>query len=815
MILFCLLTFIGMGLFAYTTPDTGVTWSMDDLVANSGGAVTVGTGPYTLTEDLDISETDTITVAAGDRIAITAGFGIYVYGRLDAVGTAVSGITFTSASGAPAVADWYAIYVEEAGSVNLSYCTIEYGEYGVYLSSCGADPGVTGVPSIIDNCTFDHSAPLGNYSIYVEYYAAPTLTITNNTIDGTDSDYGIYLYYIGLPTIVTISGNTITDCSGFAMYLEWGGDNTVIDNNTLTDNGYGIYIYEGFWQSEITNNTITNCADYAITLNDDDGGGEGSLIKGNTIDTADYGIYIYNTVGVTVTDNIISNCTSEAIYLDSYAVGCMITNNTLDQNSAGIYATDSWPVRKAGTAAYQWIEVNEDNADAWNRDVDDGNSTEALIGFDFPLDGEIYQSHEMCSNANMQLGHTLGDTNGNTNYQGRGYFIDHYNSSTYIFIHADDYDDDGIDPYETHDGSSVQMDGWGWKHFSASDTDGDGSIVPEECTVFTWYTCRYDEFSPEPWNAFQVVLYPDGRIRWNTRFQDQIISEYGDYSGIYAGANAEPFEVTASYGEEGQSSFFYDPSNYIEASTVISNNTLTQTTNEAIYLQNQVDTTVEKNSVTDGTDGIYLDSSTDCTVFDNTVSDCTSSGMYLGNADDNSVTYNVLDANAIGLTLDSSDSNTVQYNTVTNSTAQGIVLDTTNGNTIDGNTSTGNDVGLSIANSTSDTISNNNLNDNTTWLLQNTTAGAVDAADNYWGDTLADAAAIDAVIEDDEENGALGAITFEPYLGRASVPPAKPGTKKKSSSSGRCGFGAAGSEGFTMAFMALAMLGLALRMKRK
>jgi len=39
-IIFCALLLCPVFGWAYSTPDTGVSWTMDDLVANSGGDVT-------------------------------------------------------------------------------------------------------------------------------------------------------------------------------------------------------------------------------------------------------------------------------------------------------------------------------------------------------------------------------------------------------------------------------------------------------------------------------------------------------------------------------------------------------------------------------------------------------------------------------------------------------------------------------------------------------------------------------------------------------------------------------------------------------
>ena len=55
--------FISSSFATYYTPGTGVRWSLDDLVANSGGVVTFGSGFYTVN--------DTIKVKANQPVEIT------------------------------------------------------------------------------------------------------------------------------------------------------------------------------------------------------------------------------------------------------------------------------------------------------------------------------------------------------------------------------------------------------------------------------------------------------------------------------------------------------------------------------------------------------------------------------------------------------------------------------------------------------------------------------------------------------------------------------------------------------------------------
>ena len=47
----------------YTTPNTGVSWGMNDLVANApSGVISLTDGIYTLSQNLTIAGTDTFTI---------------------------------------------------------------------------------------------------------------------------------------------------------------------------------------------------------------------------------------------------------------------------------------------------------------------------------------------------------------------------------------------------------------------------------------------------------------------------------------------------------------------------------------------------------------------------------------------------------------------------------------------------------------------------------------------------------------------------------------------------------------------------------
>ena len=189
---------------AYSTPGEGVSWTMDDVVADSEGAVTGSGGVYQLHEYLQVSENDTLTLSPGDVLVVDAGtVSIPVYGRLNAVGTSSNGITFTSGASTPSPGDWDGIEVFDTGSVNLVYCSIYYTETGVefeYILD-------TALGSVISHCTIAYITENG---IYTYFFNGPSLDILDSQIIGTSANNcGLEMEYTGR-TMVTISHNVIT-----------------------------------------------------------------------------------------------------------------------------------------------------------------------------------------------------------------------------------------------------------------------------------------------------------------------------------------------------------------------------------------------------------------------------------------------------------------------------------------------------------------------------------------------------------------------------------------------------------------------------
>lgn len=73
--LFLFLSF-SLAVAQYTTPGTGVNWTLDDIAAASPGTITVSGSTYNLLEDLTIAATDFISINSDLTLEIEAGLAL-------------------------------------------------------------------------------------------------------------------------------------------------------------------------------------------------------------------------------------------------------------------------------------------------------------------------------------------------------------------------------------------------------------------------------------------------------------------------------------------------------------------------------------------------------------------------------------------------------------------------------------------------------------------------------------------------------------------------------------------------------------------
>lgn len=206
-----------------------------------------------------------LTIPAGTIVKFESNTGIIVGGAsgsaLIANGTATNGILFTSAAPQPSAGDWNYLNFEEGTSQNtiLNYCIVEYG--GDYADYAGMIYLENDVKITITNSTIRHSAAFG--------------------IKAANND-----------EFVSFTGNTVSDCAGYAIGMEGNFVHTIGTNNDITG---GILIDDGTYSQNDATWNFQTCP-YIIDGNlyiEHTSGAQLTIEAGNTIQfTQNSGIYI-------------------------------------------------------------------------------------------------------------------------------------------------------------------------------------------------------------------------------------------------------------------------------------------------------------------------------------------------------------------------------------------------------------------------------------------------------------------------------------------------------------------------------------------
>lgn len=260
----------------FTTPNTGVSWSLDELMTNAPAAISLSGGIYTLSQNLTIAANDSIVIDTDVTLRINADVQITVQGNFTADSDAIT-ITATNTT-----TPYNTITFESGSSGYFRNTTINYGK-GIRVATpnfemqssvmayhmngtttSGAITFSTGGNALINNSRFlfNHYPAFNSGA---NQSVAPTLT--NNYLEGNNQSNGnrpqINMGPSGADTLRVV-GNTIkgdptkpmTGGIGASNLLGGGQLKVIIDNNIITDNRYGITVIGASSSGYIRGNII-------------------------------------------------------------------------------------------------------------------------------------------------------------------------------------------------------------------------------------------------------------------------------------------------------------------------------------------------------------------------------------------------------------------------------------------------------------------------------------------------------------------------------------------------------------------------------
>jgi hypothetical protein len=301
----------------FITPGTGVNWTFNDLVLNSGGVVTANNSIYTVHGDLTISANDTLKIISNDHVEFDPNVLMTVYGAFIANPPGQAILTASDPE-----QFFKGFRFENSSASALHNCLIEFGG-GIQIigsdmtiqecmirhfnksNTTGTLQVSQGRVSIIDNEIYQNKGPA--IASAANAQAAPQIIgnhIWSNNTDNTNMPQ-INLGNSGNDTI-RIIGNTITgqfnQAGGIAIATLAGGDAySIIEDNIITNNRYAITAIGSNIHTEIHNNVLAdnniqgvpNLGGSGINFNGT--ATNTAMVSGNTISGNLWGITVQGT----------------------------------------------------------------------------------------------------------------------------------------------------------------------------------------------------------------------------------------------------------------------------------------------------------------------------------------------------------------------------------------------------------------------------------------------------------------------------------------------------------------------------------------
>ncbi len=306
----------------FSSPGTGVKWTLTDLVSNAGGDVTFSGGEYFVNDTVFIALNDTLSITANAVVRFIAGSYLDINGTL--IINPPTGVTFTAQN---ASTGFLGMRVDSSNTTVLRKLTFEYAN-SLRLFDCTIK---------IDSCIFRYNSPTtswGNGAVSLNR-ANPVITncqfldnqraavqsgsninnapkimnclfMGNNTLNTNVPQINLGATSNGSDTVKIINNQILraSTNSGGIGFLPIGSAYAIINGNTIRNNRYGITFSGG---SSINAVVSYNIIDSNNTQNDPNLGGSGisfsggsatshqnAIVTGNTFRANLWGITILN-----------------------------------------------------------------------------------------------------------------------------------------------------------------------------------------------------------------------------------------------------------------------------------------------------------------------------------------------------------------------------------------------------------------------------------------------------------------------------------------------------------------------------------------
>ena len=503
--------------------------------------------------------------------------------------------------------------------------------------------------------------------------------IENYDIDSNGGAYCIWIentdvWFVIRNCILWNATSPMSEPDGAGIYLK-NVQNGTIDNNTCTNNYYGIYMYSSS-NNEVANNNCSGNLYYGICI---EWSSSNNIFLNNCSGNSRSGIYIGSDSN---SNNITNNNCSGNVESGICLYGSSNHNNITDNNCSGnYYGINLLESSSNNNITNNWISANY----------------EGIHLYWFSNDNNITKN-SFCSNTEYAIAITY-HSSGNTIQYNK--FWQNHGTTKGVNGNCQAYDDE---PGGNYWYNSSTQEGNYWSNW-----DGKNWGTPNAYPI-AGSTTSYD-------------IYPSGphapiHINGNADFQNQ--ASTNGWTGD--GSQGNPY-IIAGYEIDGNGGTYCIWIENTDVWFVIRNCNLWNATSTAsepwgtgIYLKNVTNGTLENNNCSDNYGGIHLYSSSSNTVTNNNCFGNFFEGIYFDFSSNNTITNNNCSGNGYGISLYySSSNNTITNNNCSHNTQSGIYLAySSSNNTITNNNCSGNSWhGIYLRSSSSNnTVTNNICSDN-------------------------------------------------------------------------------------------------------
>jgi parallel beta-helix repeat protein/putative cofactor-binding repeat protein len=377
----------------------------------------------------------------------------YAISAEKSVNIAVSGNTITNSYNA------YFVYAEYSSDIKIQGNSISNTSTAIEFEySSGITVSDNSIMKSLDDAVY----------LYSDCGSIDNVNVTGNAIKA--GAYGIEIYAEdGTASNINISQNKLVDLTSYGIYIETdSGKNYTLDNNTILNSSYPIYIFHVIQNIRIDGNRISNLSGYAIYLEY----GSAASISGNVISgfsgTYQYGIiFEYSTEGV-ISNNIINGNSSEygglgiSVY---YSSEFSIFGNTVRNSTYGIL------IEGSGSLS------------VFTNTVMNNPAEKETVGI-YSYDNSQYSYYSNTVSGSNYSIYSNDDFNGllygNTFSNAHNYTIVICNSASITFYHNNFLNGSRIKTYISGSSNlvwnlSLPVGGNYWSNYSGTGTDGIGS----------------------------------------------------------------------------------------------------------------------------------------------------------------------------------------------------------------------------------------------------------------------------------------------------------------------------------------------------